>query len=182
MFRAFSKFLFRLMGWKCANNFDSAPPKYIIAVAPHTSNWDFIIGVLSRSILKITNAKYLGKKELFDSFFGFFFKWTGGYPVDRSKSKNMVDAVVDIFNSKDAFAIALAPEGTRKKVEKIRTGFYYIAKGANIPIILVGFDYATKTVVVKDAFYPTEDENKDFEYIMRFFKSITGKFPEKGVS
>jgi 1-acyl-sn-glycerol-3-phosphate acyltransferase len=115
--------------------------KYVIAVAPHTSWWDFPVGVLARSALHIEHARYLGKSQLFKPPFGWIFRKLGGTPVDRSSSHDMVEQVVKIFNAHDEFVLALAPEGTRQKVQKLRTGFYYIAKGAGVPIVPVGFDF-----------------------------------------
>ena len=125
-------------------------------------------------------TKYLGKDDLFKPPFGWLFYALGGYPVDRSKRNNFVDAVVDLFNSKEKFAVTIAPEGTRKKVEKLKTGFYYIAKGANIPLVLMKFDFGKMEVEVAETFYPTWDKEKDFEAIYDFFRGAQGKIPEYG--
>jgi 1-acyl-sn-glycerol-3-phosphate acyltransferase len=125
-----------------------------------------------------TDTKFIGKKSLFKPPFGAVFRALGGYPVDRSKNNNFVDAVVEIFDSKEKFSIALAPEGTRKKVDKIKTGFYYIAKGANIPIILVRFDYANKEVTFSDPFYTTDNKEADLKFIDDHFRGTLGKIPE----
>ena len=113
--------------------------KYIIAVAPHTSNWDFPVGLAARSVLRIQSAQFLGKSQLFVPPFGWIFRMLGGHPVDRSSSHDMVEQVVKIFAKHENFILAMAPEGTRKKVTKLRTGFYFIAKGAQVPIVPVGF-------------------------------------------
>ena len=180
MFRALSKFIYyKLIGWTIKGSFPREIKKYIIIVAPHTSGLDFFVGILVRAIIpEIGNAKYLGKKELFKPPFGWIFKATGGYPVDRSKHSNLVDAIVDIFNSKEEFVIALAPEGTRKQVDKLKTGFYYIAQKANIPIVMVGFDYKKKEVIISDPIVTSENFESDMETIMTFFRGITGKIPE----
>ena len=122
MFRAISKFLMRAMGWVIITEYDELPQKYVIIAIPHTSNWDFPIGIMVRSILGF-DAKYVGKDSLFKTpVLGTIMRWLGGYPVDRSKSNNFVDAVVDIFNSKEEFAITIAPEGTRKRWISSRPG------------------------------------------------------------
>ena len=178
MFRAIGQFIFiKLLGWKLEPHFDQFPDKYIIAVVPHTSNWDFPIGIITRSIWR-QNIKFLAKASLFWGPFGTIFRWFGGYPIDRSKSQKYVDAVVDIFNSKKYFAIAIAPEGTRKKVNQLKTGFYFIAKGANIPILLCKFDYGNKKVVISKPFFPSDDFDTDFKYINNYFAGVRGKVPE----
>lgn len=181
MLRPIYILIFKLIGWKIEGSFPPEIKKYIVAVAPHTSNWDFVIGVMARSILKMQNAKFLGKSQLFKAPYGWFFRWLGGYPVDRSSSHDIVHQVVSIFNSHNEFILALAPEGTRKKVDRLKTGFYYIAKQANIPIIPCGFDYQKKKVIVGSPFYPAENLEADIEVLMKFYSNISGKNPELGV-
>ncbi len=181
MLRPLYLLIFKLLGWKITGDFPRQLKKYIIAVAPHTSNWDFPLGVMARSILRIQKARFLGKHSLFKPPFGWFFRALGGYPVDRSSSHDVVQQVVGVFNAHDEFVLALAPEGTRKKVEKLRTGFYYIAKGANIPIVPVGFDFATKQVVIGQPMMPTDDFNRDMNALLQFYKRMKGKNPEFGL-
>ena len=143
------------MGWKVVGDFPEGLKKYIVAVAPHTSNWDFVIGVMARSIVRIQRAKFLGKSQLFRPPYGWLFKRLGGYPVDRASHHDVVQQVVDVINKHDEFILAIAPEGTRKKVAKLKTGFYYIALGAKIPIIPVGFDFEKKQIVIGAPLQPT---------------------------
>ncbi len=181
MFRWLYILLFKIFGWKIEGSFPVELKKYIVAVAPHTSNWDFPLGVMTRSILKMKHTYFLGKDSLFKPPYGWFFRWLGGYPVDRTKSNDKVQQVVDIFNKHENFIIGVAPEGTRKKVAKLRTGFYYIAKGANIPIIPVGFDFSKKRVVLGKPFYPTDNIDLDFETLRTFYRPMRGKNPELGI-
>lgn len=183
MFRVIASLLLKLSGWKTqpVGPFPVQEKKYVIIVAPHTSSWDFVVGVLYRSVLRLETARYLGKKELFRPPFGFIFRWLGGTPVDRSSSQNMVDEVVRIFNSKDEFALALSPEGTRKKVERLRTGFYNIARKASVPIIMVALDFENKQVIFSEPLIPSNDQEQDFEKILTFFRPIKGKIPELGL-
>ena len=176
------KLYLKLIGWKKINDFPNHLDKGVIIVAPHTSWTDFPICVAFRSILKIKNGKYLGKQELFNGPFGFLFRWTGGTPVDRFSQQGVVEQVVDKFNAADKLFIALSPEGTRKKVDKLRTGFYHIAKKAAVPIIMVGLDYNKKELSVAEPFYPTDNENEDFKKIITYFASKKGRFPENGIS
>jgi len=166
--------VFKILGWKISGDVPRDLKKYIIIVAPHTSNWDFPIGVAVRSIMKF-KSNFLGKKELFESKFGWLFKKLGGYPVDRSKSTNMVDEVAAIIAREEHFVVAIAPEGTRKKTKRWKTGFYYIAFKAGIPIVMAGFDYIRKTVFFAEPFYPCGDIEKDAIIMQEFFKDKIGK-------
>jgi len=178
--RLIYKILFKIFNWKIIGNPPEDLPKFVIIVAPHTSNWDFFIGLAVRSIRKL-DTKYLAKKELFKPPFGIIFKALGGYPVDRSKSNNFVDAVADLFNAHERFSIAITPEGTRSYVPKLKTGFYYIALQANIPIILSSLNYETKEVVFQEPFYPSGNLENDLEKILKYYKTIPGRYPENGI-
>jgi 1-acyl-sn-glycerol-3-phosphate acyltransferase len=182
MLRPFYLLIYKILGWKIVGDVPTDIKKYIIAVAPHTSNWDFPLGVAARSILRIQKAKFLGKSQLFKPPFGWFFRSLGGQPVDRSSSHDVVDQVVKIFEQHDEFVLALAPEGTRKKVDKLRTGFYFIAKGAHVPIVPVGFDFQKKEIVVGKPLYTTDNFDDDMEKIMSFYRPIRGKNPELGIA
>ncbi|MEJ0054382.1 MAG: lysophospholipid acyltransferase family protein [Bacteroidota bacterium] len=182
MLRPFYLLVFKVLGWKVRGEMPLSEKKFIIAIAPHTSNWDFLVGVAARSILRIYKAQFLGKSQLFKPPFGWFFRMLGGHPVERTTSQDMVEQVVRIFNRYDKFMLAMAPEGTRRKVEKLRTGFYYIAKGAHVPIVPVGFDFRKKEVVVAAPIYPTDDLTSDLEKITAFYRTITGRNPELGIS
>jgi len=178
---AISKLLLNLWGWRvvCEEPLHLLK-KYVVVVIPHTSNWDFPLGLLVRSVLK-ENILYLGKASLFKFPFGILFRALGGYPVVRDKRTNFVDAVVQLLNSKEKMAVCIAPEGTRKKVDELKTGFYYMAHGANAPLILCKFDWGTKVVTFSKSFYTTGDYDKDFEQIKAYFKDAKGYHPENGV-
>ncbi len=174
-----SKFILcDLFGWKIHDQFPPEIKKYIIIVAPHTSWVDFPIGILAKTSYGI-NPKYIGKHSLFKPPHGFLFRALGGTPVDRSKSANMVDAIIDIFNSREDFILALSPEGTRKKLDKWKTGFYYVAKGANVPIVMVAFDFGSKSITVAEPYNITGDIKVDFKHFHNFYKDIQAKYPEK---
>lgn len=170
--------LFNILGWKVPHDFPSHIDKYIIIAAPHTSNWDFPIAVLSK-FAKGKDINFIGKHTLFKPPFGFIFRALGGTPVNRSKSKNMVQSIIDIFNEKDKFIFAISPEGTRKKVSKWKTGFYHVAKGANVPIVMATLDFENKEILIKDPYYVTGNQKVDFEYFHNYFKDVKGKNPEQ---
>lgn len=177
MIQAVSKFILNTLGWKLDLYPKPWPEQYIIIVIPHTSNWDFPLGLLVRAAMG-ENVRYVGKDALFKSPFGFLFRWLGGIPVDRSKRNKFVDAVVDKFEEGGEMKICIAPEGTRKPVEKLKTGFYYIAKGANVPIIFCKFDYGNKVIGTSKPYYTTESMEADFAAIYEYFKGVKGKVAE----
>jgi 1-acyl-sn-glycerol-3-phosphate acyltransferase len=174
-----SKFIFnKLLGWKIIGSIDPDEiKKAVIIVVPHTSWHDFYIGVFVRKLID-TEINFVAKKELFKWPFGWYFKWMGGAPLDRSKSQNKVDSIVELFNTRKVFRLAMAPEGTRKKVPQWRSGYYYIAKLAKVPIIPVSFDYSTKQVTVGEPFITTDDFESDTEQLKQFFEGVVGKVPE----
>ncbi|HRH65767.1 MAG TPA: lysophospholipid acyltransferase family protein [Bacteroidia bacterium] len=168
------KFFFEQSGWKINGDVPRDIKKYIIIVAPHTSNWDFPLGLAVRSIMKFP-SNFLGKKELFRPPFGWLFRKLGGFPVDRKGSHNLVDQVADIFNREEQFIIAIAPEGTRKNVSKWKTGFYHIALKAKIPIVMAAMDYPSKTVFFSLPFFPTGNMKEDVLSMENFFRDKRGK-------
>ena len=164
----------KILGWKIEGDFDRSIKKSVVAVAPHTSNMDFIICSFTRRILK-TQINFVGKKALFVWPIGWYFRWMGGEPLDRNKSQNTVEATVKVFENSDEFRLSIAPEGTRKKVDSWRSGYYYIALKADVPIIPVSLDYVNKIIIIGKEFYPTGDLNADEPEIRRFFKGVVGK-------
>ncbi len=168
-------------GWTIRDEFPYHLKKCVIAVGPHTSAWDFVVGLAVRSKLKLYHLKFLGKAELFNGPFGFFFRKMGGFPVDRFSNNNVVDQVVAKFNVSDSFVLALSPEGTRKKVDKLRTGFYHIAHHAGVPIVLAGLDFGRKQIVFSKPFITTGNMEADFAYFIHFFAQMDGKIPSFGL-
>ena len=179
--RWLAKFIyFKLLGWKIVGNTNFSKDtikKAVIIAVPHTSWHDFYIGVLLRKILGV-KTNFIGKKELFVGPLGWYLKAIGGAPIDRQTNENKVEAIAKLFEGRDEFRIALAPEGTRKKVEEWRTGFYYIAKAAKVPIIMFTLDFANKQNKISEPFYPTDNMEADFKYMKAFYKDVKGKIPE----
>lgn len=173
------KFIFhRLLGWNLIGTIDDSVKKCIVMVIPHTSNLDFFIALLVRGIMNV-EINFVGKKELFAFPFGYYFRSVGGAPLDRSGGKNNVDATAEVFSNHETFRLALSPEGTRKKVTELRTGFYYIALKANVPIIPVAFDYGKKEVRVGNPVTVTGNYEADMKIILPHFKDTVGKIPER---
>lgn len=180
--RTIYHFFFRILcGWRIEDHRPKDLPRYMVVVAPHTSNWDFPVGLAVRSLAGMTDVKYLGKAALFKPPYGWFFRMVGGYPVDRSKHNNLVDAVVAMFKRGEIDKIAITPEGTRKYQPNWKTGFHHIATGAGIPIILVTFDYPKKLVILSEPFPLTNDPEADIARMKDWFRPHKGKNPEDGV-
>jgi 1-acyl-sn-glycerol-3-phosphate acyltransferase len=175
MFTLLSRFILWALGWKITGHYPRELSHVVVAVAPHTSAWDFPLGVLVNSAGRF-KANYMGKHTLFKPPFGFFFRWLGGIPVDRTKNHNLVAATVEAFKSEPRIHLVIAPEGTRKKVDKFKSGFYHIARLAGAPICLCKFDFARKEVFFDPVlFHTTADEKEDMARIWRYFEGVRGK-------
>ncbi|ESU25445.1 acyltransferase [Flavobacterium saliperosum S13] len=164
------------MGWKIIGTISPEIKKCVMIVVPHTSWHDFYLGLFTRGILGL-DMNFVAKKELFRFPFGTYFKWMGGAPLDRKKNENKVDAIAKVFETREVFRLAIAPEGTRKKVTEWKTGFYYIAIKANVPIIPVAFDWGKKEVRLSEPFWPTGNKDADFKILEKNFIGVTGKIP-----
>lgn len=171
--RAFGHFLLRLLGWRVEGEIPNLP-KFVIAVAPHTSNWDFVVGLAAMFALDL-RIGYLSKHTLFRWPFGGLMRWTGAIPVDRSSPHGVVAESVAAFSKVDRRILAIAPEGTRSRVRQFKSGFLQIARGAQVPVVLASLDWAAKVVRLGPAFEPGEDVEADRRRTEAFFASVRGK-------
>ena len=156
----FSQWVLRMIGWKTVA-LVAEPPKSVICVAPHTSNWDFVIGKL-----------YYWSLNRKSSFLG-------GVAVDRSKHTSVTDQMAEEFNKRENFHLAITPEGTRKLVKIWKMGFYHIAVKANVPVQLAYIDYGKKEMGITTILYPTGDEKADLERIQAFYSNVSACHPDK---
>ncbi len=168
---------FRLMGWKIEGTIDKELKKCILMVIPHTSWHDFYLGIFTRGITQL-QMNFIGKKELFRFPLGLYFKWMGGEPLDRTGNLNKVEAIATIFTKKKVFRLAIAPEGTRKKVAELKSGFYYIALKAGVPIIPVAFNFGKKAVQLGIPLMPSGNYENDLAILLQHFEAVYGKIPE----
>lgn len=168
--------LLKRLGWSVYAD-DPPGEKYVVIAAPHTSNWDFPLGILAQWALNL-NVKWIGKHTLFRWPYGWFFRAIGGTPVYRHQSLNLSQQLAALFEKTDHMVLALAPEGTRKKTDHWKTGFYHIAVAAQVPIVMVSLDFGCKQVELGGAFMPSGDIQADFEIIREFFKDRHGKIPQ----
>lgn len=171
------KLFFGIMGWK---EHVTVPrhDKCIICVAPHTSNWDFIIAEIYYCAIDRT-AGFLMKKEWFFWPLGPLFRRLGGVPVERSRKTSLTDQLAAKAREADRFELAVTPEGTRSRVTTWKRGFYFIALKAGLPIMLYAIDYASKTIVCTRTIRPSGDVDKDMREIMEYYRPFTGRHPEK---
>ncbi len=177
MLRKFcSWLLFKKMGWKTEITVDH-PDKYIICLAPHTSNWDFIIGQLFSHATGL-KSNFLMKKEWFVGPFGTLFRKLGGIPVWRDKHSSMTDILAQQAKDAETFHLCVTPEGTRSLNAEWKKGFYFIALKAGIPILLYGVDFEKKLISCTKSIIPTGDVDQDMKEIKLYFKDFVGKNPD----
>jgi 1-acyl-sn-glycerol-3-phosphate acyltransferase len=174
--RALGKSVLKLIGWKIQGQLPSIP-KYVIIVAPHTSNWDFIVGLWAYFALGF-KASWLGKHTIFKFPLGPFMRWLGGIPVERSIRKDRVAAQIDAFHTREQLVLIIAPEGTRKFVPDWKTGFYHVADGAHVPIVPVAFDFGQRVIRIFPPFRTTGYREKDIGALKDLYRGIKGKHPE----
>lgn len=165
-----------LGGWRFEGAMPNEP-KFVVIVAPHTSNWDFTLGVAALFALGF-RVSFLGKHTLFKWPLGIFMRWLGGIPVERSVSRDRVGESVAAFNASDELILAVAPEGTRKPVTQWKTGFYHVAVGAGVPIVPVAFDYGRKVIGIGAQFRPTVDRDADIATLKDFYREVVARRPQ----
>lgn len=151
--------------------------KYVAIAAPHTSNWDFPLGILAAKAINL-KVHWMGKHTLFRWPYGWFFRLIGGTPIQRDGGQNYIEQMSDLFERSEQLVLALAPEGTRAKTDHWKTGFYYIARAANVPILMAYLDFGHKQVGTGKLFTPGEDIEADFTHIRQFYAGRRGKNPE----
>jgi 1-acyl-sn-glycerol-3-phosphate acyltransferase len=175
--RGLSLFFLKILGWRAVGELPSTP-KYVLIFAWHTSNWDVFYGVLVAFALKI-NLVFLAKKELFRRPFSTLVKWLGGIPIERKESHHIVDQMIRIFDETEKFVLAISPEGTRRKVQYWKSGFYHIAQGARVPVLLTFLDYEQKKGGAGPLMYLTGNTDRDMQAIRDFYATVKGKYPDK---
>ncbi len=176
MLKTFSRIVLKLIGWKTEIELPKEK-KFILIGAPHTSNWDLPIGLLCfwSAPLRLT---WVAKKQLFVGPFNIFFRALGGIPVDRSIRTGFIDQIAQQFDEHDEMVFGLTPEGTRSRTDYWKTGFYYIALKAKVPICLAYVDFPSRTIGFGEMIWPSGNIDKDFELIEKFYQGKRGKHPE----
>lgn len=176
-----AKLILKIWGYELRGPNPGLTDKYIMVAAPHTSNWDFPLGILAKISWKFP-INWLGKSSLFKPWYGFFFKALGGVSVKRDQNNNMVDAIIQLIEQRSEFALCIAPEGTRAYAETLKSGFYHIARGADIPIITCMIDYNTKSLTFS---HPISLKDMSFQdsvdFLKQQFQTAVAKFPDQTI-
>jgi 1-acyl-sn-glycerol-3-phosphate acyltransferase len=171
--------MYRRNGWKAFGEIPSSR-KFVLIAVPHTSNWDFVYFIGLTQELGIT-PNFMGKKSLFRWPWTNFMLDMGGVPVARGSNQNYVQQMIDEFARRDEFMLTIAPEGTRGSVQAWKTGFYHIAMGAGVPIVIGMMDYATKTGGLGPAIWPTGDYKADMAKVAEYYRKVTPRYPARGM-
>lgn len=180
MFRKALVGIYKRHGWH-AHGTIPEPRKFVLIAAPHTSNWDFIYFLGLTDDLGI-KPHFMAKTSLFRWPFTNFMLDMGGVPVDRSANKNYVDSMIEEFKRRKEFMLTIAPEGTRGSVKAWKTGFYHIAMGAGVPLVVGMMDYRSKSGGLGPAIWPTGDYVADMKKVAEIYASVTPKYPAKGMT
>jgi len=177
LFRWACRLLLFVGRWRIVGDW---PPhtKMVVIAAPHTSNWDGIWMLATAGCYRI-RLRWMGKKSLTEGPFGWFVKWAGCVPIDRSKSNDVVQAMAEAFAEADTMLLAVPPEGTRAMTREWKSGFYHIARLAGVPIMMAVMDYRTRTVRISGEYWPTADYAGDVAQIQTHYVDASGKHEEK---
>jgi 1-acyl-sn-glycerol-3-phosphate acyltransferase len=173
---AVGRFMMGVRGWRVEGEFPDVP-RMVLIVAPHTSNWDFLTGLWVKLAMRM-GARFVGKHTLFRGPMGLFMRWLGGVPVDRSAAAGFVDETARVLKDAERMTLVIAPEGTRRRTDRWKSGFYRIAVAAGVPILPVGFDYPRQVIFFAPLFHPTGDYGKDLRELQSLFRADMAARPE----
>ncbi|MGQ0512229.1 MAG: lysophospholipid acyltransferase family protein [Betaproteobacteria bacterium] len=177
---AFGRRMLALSGWRLENIEGGFPdvPKFVMIVAPHTSNWDVPVGLMAKFALRL-GCRFIAKQSLFWWPLGAFLRALGGVPVNRAAASDFVEQTVRIFNGREKLVLVITPEGTRSRVERWKSGFHRIARAAGVPVVLVSFDYSRRVVRLGPSFAASEDYEGDLARIQSHITASMARHPER---
>jgi len=173
---AVARLMMLATGWRFEGTLPNLK-QFVLIVAPHTSNWDFLVGIMAMFALDV-RAAFLGKDTLFKAPLGFVLRWMGGVPVDRQSPHNVVEQTIGYLRNRDRMIVALSPEGTRKKSPRWRTGFYWVAVGAGVPIVPVALDFSRRRYIIHPPQMTTGNAEQDIAHLQTFFRADQARKPE----
>ncbi len=177
MLQAIAKAILKIGGWEIVGTKPLAP-KAVVVAAPHTSNWDGFWGLVCRVALDM-EIHFFAKQSLFWFPLNALLRALGGIPLDRKRAGSAVDQAIKMFRTSESFYFGLAPEGTRSRAEHWKSGFYRIAEGADVPVILGFLDYGKRRIGIGPTLRLSGDWHKDLDFCREFYKDIRGRHPEK---
>ncbi len=177
IFRGLSLLLMKALGWRTEGALPDIP-RYVLIVAPHTSNWDLLFGAVTAFALRL-DVYFMAKHQLFRFPFGPLMRWIGALRIDRRVHADTVKHAVETFREHERLVIAVPPEGTRARVKHWKTGFYYIAAGAGVPVVMAFIDYGRKTAGVGPVLVPSGDIDADMRSVRKFYDGIAGRYRDK---
>jgi len=171
--RVISMIILKIIGWRVTGSLPESQRKYVLIVAPHTSNWDFILFVLTVSVLRL-KPSVLVKSTLFVGPMSWFLRYCGAIPVNRTQASSLVTYIVSIYREREEFVLIITPEGTRSPNSNWKHGFHHVATQAQVPILIVYVDSCTRTIGIEGLLQPSEDVDEDLRQIKKFFDTKTG--------
>jgi len=177
LLRHASNLYLRLTGWEKVGSLPDSP-KCVVVAAPHTSSWDFPL-MLACVFSYRAKASWMGKKSMFVWPLSYVWKWLGGIPIDRAKAANAVHEAARVISESDRVLMFLSAEGTRRRTSKWKTGFYYIALRARVPIVLSFADYGRKRVGFGPSYMPSGNIKEDMKLLAQFYEGMVGKYPDQ---
>ena len=181
LLRVLSKIILKIIRWQVIGSLPEDQKKYVLIVAPHTSNWDFILFVLAVSVLRL-KPSVLIKSTLFVGPLGWFLRYCGAIPVNRSQASSLVTYIASIYEERDEFVLIITPEGTRSPNPKWKRGFHHVATTAEVPILVVYVDSAIRTIGIEGLMEPTDDADADLRELKTFFDAKRGLKPQNYAS
>ncbi|MDG1494761.1 MAG: lysophospholipid acyltransferase family protein [Porticoccaceae bacterium] len=174
--RALSKVILKIIGWRVDGTLPPDQKKYVLVVAPHTSNWDFFLFVLTVSVLRL-QPSVLIKDSLFIGPLGWFLRYCGAIPVNRRQAGSLVTYISSIYEAREEFVLIITPEGTRSPNANWKRGFHHVAKAAEVPILVVYVDSAVRTIGIEGLMQPSDDIEADMQQLKTFFDKKKGLKP-----
>jgi len=179
--RFLSKIILKLIHWRVTGELPEGQKKYVLIVAPHTSNWDFFLFVLAVSVLRF-QPSVLIKSTLFVGPLGWFLRYCGAIPVNRTQATSLVNYIAGLYHQRDEFVLIITPEGTRSANPRWKLGFHHVATAAEVPILVVYVDSITRTVGIEGLIEPSSDSQADLRELKQFFDTKSGLKPENYAS
>jgi len=175
--RAVGRIVLWFASWRVEGSLPERP-KFVICVGPHTSNWDFVVGYAAKMTVGV-RASWLGKHTLFRGPMGPLLRWMGGIPVDRRAAHGVVEQAAEWFSRRPSLVLGIAPEGTRRRVERWKMGFYHVARLAGVPVVPVALDWGSHRIRIGDPVDVGHDEGEELERLLSFFRRVRGRHPER---